>query len=143
MPDTDFDAFAQASDTLFATVRSTRGRIAAAEGLSSSQARLMEPLADHAPVPVGRLATLAGVAVPTATRMLQDLERRGMVARRRAAHSERVVEVDLTDTGRAALDHEQRRLRERQRRTYDSLTRRERALAYSLMAKLTELAGDL
>ena len=138
-----FTAFAEGSDTLFAALRSIRGRIAAGEGLSLSQARLMEPLEEHTPVTVSALARAAGVAVPTATRMLQGLEQRGMVTRRRAAHSDRVVEVLLTAQGAHALHNQQNVLRDRQRETFESLDDNEKAVALSLLTKLTALVKDL
>lgn len=139
----EFQAFARGSDTLFAALRSVRGRIAATEGLSLSAARLVEPLEGRPTVTVSELARHAGVAVPTATRMLQGLEQRGMVTRQRMAGNERVVEVALTPEGADALDGQRQRLRAAQRRTFTSLTADERKVCLTLLDKLTELVDEL
>lgn len=139
----EFQAFARGSDTLFAALRSVRGRIAATEGLSLSAARLVEPLEGRPTVTVSELARHAGVAVPTATRMLQGLEQKGMVTRQRMAGNERVVEVALTPDGADALDNQRQRLRAAQRRTFGSMTPEERKVCLTLLDKLTELVAEL
>ncbi|HEY0248812.1 MAG TPA: MarR family winged helix-turn-helix transcriptional regulator [Gryllotalpicola sp.] len=50
---------------------------------------------------VGGLGELLGLDSGTLSPLLKRLEARGLIARRRAAADERVVEVSLTDAGRA------------------------------------------
>ena len=97
-----FRGFSRALDRFSQAVRSARGRISSQEGLelTLSQYHLLEALEGTAALPVGRVAEAAGVAPPTATRMLDSLERAGTVRRAHSSDDRRVVMVALTDEGR-------------------------------------------
>jgi DNA-binding MarR family transcriptional regulator len=135
MPDTGVEKLAQAADALFYAMRRARTATAgqAAPGLSLAQLALLDPLAEGAELPVGRLAGAADVSVPTATRMLQQLDAKGVVTRRRPPADERQVLVRLTEEGAAQLATVRQRLRERQARSLTRFTPDER----------TELARQL
>jgi MarR family transcriptional regulator, organic hydroperoxide resistance regulator len=137
------EAFAAACDGLFAAMRSARGRVVADDEMSLAHARMLEPLVDGAEMTVSALAAHAGVAVPTATRMLRGLEQRGMVVRERPAHNERVVMIVLTQAGRDAIALQRQRLREIQRGTFRSLSPDEQAVAADLITKITALVNRL
>ncbi|WP_245567260.1 MarR family winged helix-turn-helix transcriptional regulator [Nocardia vinacea] len=137
------EEIAQAADALFVAMR--RARSAGAEqigGLSLAQVVLLEPLAGEADIPVGRLASNADVSVPTATRMLQQLEAKGVVVRRRSPEDERRVLVSLTDDGAERLALLRTRLRERQLRAYTAFTPTERVQLVTLLRRLAELVSD-
>ncbi|MEV6118296.1 MarR family transcriptional regulator [Streptomyces sp. NPDC052109] len=137
------EEIAQAADALFVAMR--RARSAGAEhfgGLSMAQVSLLEPLAAEPDIPVGRLASSAGVSVPTATRMLQQLEARGVVVRRRSPEDERRVLVSLTDDGAGRLALLRSLLRERQTRAYEAFTPTERVQLVTLLHRLTELVSE-
>ena len=68
------------------------------------QFHLVTPLADG-PQPVGRLAEAAGVAKPTATRMVEALARDGLVERHACADDRRKVLVELTPEGPRGAGH--------------------------------------
>jgi DNA-binding MarR family transcriptional regulator len=115
--DAGVEELARAADALFYAMR--RGRAATAQsasGLSPAQLALIEPLDRDTDLPVSRLASGAAISVPTATRMLQQLEAKGLVSRRRSPADERQVLVSLTDEGVAELRLLRARLRERQAR---------------------------
>lgn len=133
-----FDAFAQA-------VRRARGARAADpdRGLTLSQYGLLEPLADRADARVSELAEQAGIAPSTASRILDALERRGIVARKREARDRRGVAVALTRAGAEVLSREHEWLRARQRDFYKSLPTDERALAPDLLLRLAALIDEL
>jgi DNA-binding MarR family transcriptional regulator len=133
-----FDAFAQA-------VRRARGARAADPdgGLTLSQYGLLEPLADRADARVSELAERAGIAPSTASRMLDALERRGLVARKREAEDRRGVAVALTRSGAELLSREHEWLRARQRDFYKRLPADERALAPDLLRRLAALIDEL
>ena len=133
-----FDAFAQA-------VRRARGARAANpdRGLSLSQYGLLEPLADRADARVSELAERAGIAPSTASRMLDALERRGIVARKREAQDRRGVAVALTRDGAEVLSREHEWLRAHQRDFYKSLPADERALAPDLLVRLAALIDEI
>src|SRR5256885_10897369 len=95
-----FEDFVTATHDLFSVMRRNRGRLARTEaGLSLSQLGMLDPIAAHGPLLVGQIATYAGVSGPSATRMLKQLERDGVVTRSRSADDERKVEVALTEHG--------------------------------------------
>src|SRR5450759_7605 len=113
---TAFEAFAQA-------VRRARGAPAQASdsALTLSQYALLQGLADRDVARVSDLAAGAGVTPSTATRILDALEPRGIVSRRRPPEDRRAVAITLTDTGRDVLAFHHRWVRERQRGFYSSL----------------------
>lgn len=133
-----FDAFAQA-------VRRARGARAADpdRGLTLSQYGLLEPLADRADARVSELAERAGIAPSTASRMLDALERRGIVARKREAQDRRSVAVELTRAGAEVLSREHDWLRAQQRDFFSHLPADERALAPDLLLRLAALIDEL
>jgi MarR family transcriptional regulator, organic hydroperoxide resistance regulator len=128
------EELAQAADALFYAMR--RGRAAGGQSgsaVSPAQLALIEPLCADPELPVGRLAAGAGVSVPTATRMLQQLEARGLVSRRRSPADERQVLVSLTGDGRRELTAVRAEFRERQAQVLTQFTPAERAqLAWQL-----------
>ncbi|MFI7665375.1 MarR family winged helix-turn-helix transcriptional regulator [Nocardia sp. NPDC049526] len=137
------EEIAQAADALFVAMR--RARSAGAEqigGLSLAQVALLEPLAGEMDIPVGRLASNADVSVPTATRMLQQLEAKGVVVRRRSPEDERRVLVSLTDDGAERLALLRTRLRERQLRSYEAFMPSERVQLVTLLRRLAELVSE-
>ena len=81
---TQVDRFDAAWEAFFRAARRARTRWPAdrAGGLTLPQYFLLQPLLDGSPHGVGELAEAAGVAGPTATKMLDGLERGGMVERR-------------------------------------------------------------
>lgn len=133
-----FDGFAQA-------VRRARGARAGDPngGLTLSQYGLLEPLADRPDARVSELAEQAGIAPSTASRILDALERRGIVARKREAHDRRGVAVALTRAGAELLSREHEWLRARERDFYMSLPPEERALAPDLLLRLAALIDEL
>ena len=88
---TAFDAFAQA-------VRRARGTTGQAPeaALTLSQYALLQSLADRPAARVRELADDAGIAASTATRILDALERRGIVRRTRTREDRRGVTITLT-----------------------------------------------
>jgi DNA-binding MarR family transcriptional regulator len=60
---------------------------------------------------ITELAELEGLAQPTITILIKQLEEKGLVTRTRQPGDGRVVLVDLTDSGNVALEHYRGRLR--------------------------------
>jgi DNA-binding MarR family transcriptional regulator len=133
-----FDAFAQA-------VRRARGGPAQAgeEALTLSQYALLQGLSDRGRARVVELANAAGVAAPTATRILDALVRRGIVERRRAAEDRRGVTITLTPSGRDLLATQHAWLRARQEAFYAALPAGERTVASDLLLRLAGLIDEL
>lgn len=143
-PDVGIAELAEAADALFYAMRRSRAAIAAQSsgGLSIAQSTMLDPLSSEAELPVGRLAASADVSVPAATRMLQQLENRGVVTRRRSPTDERVVLVRLTAAGAAQLEKVRGELRERQRKTLSELSVGERRDLARQLRRLAQLIAD-
>jgi DNA-binding MarR family transcriptional regulator len=133
---TAFDAFAQA-------VRRARGAPAADGGLTLSQYGLLEGLISRPDSRVQELADEAGITPSTATRILDALERRGVVRRARSLEDRRAVTVSLTDLGHHLLHGQQDWLRGRQRAFFESLPPAEQELAPDLLLRLAALIDEL
>jgi DNA-binding MarR family transcriptional regulator len=133
-----FDALAQA-------VRRARGANGRAPNgaLTLSQYGLLELLADQYSARVQELAAHAGITPSTATRILDALERRGVVQRTRSDEDRRAVAVSLTDLGRQLVHAEQEWLRGRQRTFYTALPGAEQELAPDLLFRLAALIDEL
>jgi DNA-binding MarR family transcriptional regulator len=133
-----FDAFAQA-------VRRARGAsVQNGDGdLTLSQYALLAPLINRSGARVRELATDAGITAPTATRILDALERRGIVRRTRSAEDRRGVTVTLTDDGQQVLASQADWLRSRQAAFFASLPPGERESAPDLLMRLAALIDEL
>jgi MarR family transcriptional regulator, organic hydroperoxide resistance regulator len=139
------DAFLTAFEGLAQAVRRARGVPAqtAQEALTLSQYGLLQGLAEGGQARVVELANTAGVTPPTATRILDALERRGIVRRRRAPEDRRGVTITLTPNGRELLDTQHEWLRSRQEAFYAGLPAGERAVVADLLLRLAELIAEL
>jgi DNA-binding MarR family transcriptional regulator len=137
--------FLSAFDTFVQAVRRARGAPAhdGERGLTLSQYGLLQPLANCEVARVRELADQAGIAAPTATRILDALERRGIVQRRRSVGDRRGVSVTLTPHGREILCDEDEWMRERQREFFATLPSIERELIPDLLNRLAGLIDEL
>jgi DNA-binding MarR family transcriptional regulator len=141
----DVDDFLISFDALAQAVRRARGTQAQNrdESLTLSQYALLQALACRETARVQELASEAGIAPSTATRILDALERRSIVSRARATDDRRGVTVALTELGREALSGQDAWLRGRQRAFYDGLPASERELAPDLLVGLAALIDEL
>jgi MarR family transcriptional regulator, organic hydroperoxide resistance regulator len=137
--------FGVALEELFRAVlrASGRGVPGGATELTMSQYWVMDALAG-APLTVTEVARSARVAVPSATRALRALERRGFVERRVGAHDDgRLVTVALTTDGLAVLDEKRSWVRTAQRELFDALSPAERRTAVSTLNAIARGIGEL
>src|SRR4029078_6231583 len=77
--------------------------------LSGTEIGLLKTLGGRARTDT-ELADLEGLAQPTITILIKQLEGKGLVTRTRQSGDGRVVLVDLTDSGHVALEHYRGRL---------------------------------
>lgn len=137
-------AFAEAWESFFVAVRRARGRASRGQsGLTLSQLNLLRALEEHGERPVGLMAEAAEVAGATATRMLDGLEREGLVTRRSSAEDRRVVMVALTDRGQVAVEQKRARVDAKLRLVFERLTRDEQRRAEPLLRRLAEVVDEL
>jgi len=137
--------FSTAWESFFRATRRARGRaIGPLEGssLTLAQYQLLEALQTAERLPVSELAATAGVAPPTATRMLDALVREGVVARTPCEDDRRVVRVALTEGGRDAVATAGRQVAERRARVRDQLSPEEQAQAAALLRRLAAVLED-
>jgi DNA-binding MarR family transcriptional regulator len=80
------------------------------EELSRTEVGLLKTLSDGSRR-ITELAELEGLAQPTITILIKQLEEQGLVTRTRQSGDGRVVLVDLTESGRVALEEYRARLR--------------------------------
>jgi MarR family transcriptional regulator, organic hydroperoxide resistance regulator len=141
-PETTTDV-AAAFDALLQAARRARARVGQLPGeLTLQQSHLLEPLLAGEERGVGELALAAGVTAPTATRMLDALERDGVVVRRRTAEDRRCVRVSLTEAGaeRAAAAAAARA--EWRAAVFAGLSERERRDAARVLSRLSTLIEE-
>jgi DNA-binding MarR family transcriptional regulator len=139
------EAFDAAWDDFFAAIRRARARAARESGgeLTIPQYLLLAALLERADQPVGELAAAAEVSHPTATRMLDSLERAGVVERRHSNDDRRVVSVRLTRKGRRVLERKRASISSKRRALYESLDEAEREHAEHLLRRLAEAIEEL
>jgi DNA-binding MarR family transcriptional regulator len=139
------ERFLDAFDDFVQAVRRARGASSHERGhsLTLSQYGLLQPLADFDGARVRELAEQAGIAPSTATRILDALERRGIVERRPSSGDRRGVRITLTSAGRRMFEGEDEWMRAREREFYEHLPADERALAPDLLERLATLIDEL
>ena len=141
----DFDA---AWAEFFGAIRRARGRSAIEadrEGLSVAQFGLLFSFVELGRgdvLPVGALAEAAGIAQPTATRMLDGLERQGVIERRPSTEDRRSVSVALTARGRRLLNRKRKLVEEKRRAVFESLDAADRENAARLLRTLAATIED-
>ncbi|RKS07306.1 DNA-binding MarR family transcriptional regulator [Nocardiopsis sp. Huas11] len=101
--------------------RTRSGQCRAADELTLTQTLLMEAVRGLPDPTVGSVAKVVGVSSPSATRMIQQLERKGMMARRRAEHDERRTVVAITEEGERVLAERRLEMECKQRRIFDAI----------------------
>src|SRR5438067_5987254 len=88
------EGFADAWDAFVVAVRRSQARgQKPSEGLTLPQYYLLEPLGKVPALPLCELAERAGIAAPTATRIIDGLERDGTLRRERSPQDRRTVLV--------------------------------------------------
>ena len=132
------EEFTAAWEAFFRTTRRLRARAGRVrdDRLSLPQYHLLEPLRGGGELTVGELAEAAGVAAPTATRMLDCLARLGYVLRRHSESDRRAVVVARTPAGAAALAVAHADATAFRRKLFESLPPEDREHAARLLRRL-------
>jgi DNA-binding MarR family transcriptional regulator len=139
------DEFSTAWEAFFRATRRARGRSTGTlEGtrLSLAQYQLLEALRATPRLPMAELAASAGVAPPTATRMLDALVRDGLAERLPCERDRRVVHVALTPQGREAVHAAAERVSAGRARVRDQLSAAEQEQAAALLRRLTAVVEE-
>ncbi|GAA0989351.1 MULTISPECIES: MarR family winged helix-turn-helix transcriptional regulator [Nocardiopsidaceae] len=113
-----------------------------AEELTLTQALLMEAVRGMDNPSVGAVAQIVGVSSPSATRMIQQLERKGMMARRRSERDERSTVVALTEEGERVLAIRRKEMERKQRQVFDAIRPSLRPVVLTLLRDLRAAVDD-
>jgi DNA-binding MarR family transcriptional regulator len=143
--DQALEQFAGAWERFVRAARRAQGRAnqATSSALSHAQYLLVEVLLDEPSMTVSRLAAAAGVAQPTATRMLAGLQRAGVLRRLEGQVDRRVVALELTPAGRELVAAKRGEVMANRRRIFASIPPAQRAEAAELLDLLTDAMEQL
>jgi MarR family transcriptional regulator, organic hydroperoxide resistance regulator len=141
---TDLDRFTAAWDEFSKALLRARSRAwQQPTPLTPAQYHLLLALSHEPGLGVGEMAAAAGCASPTATRMLDGLERDGVVVREPSSVDRRRTIVSLTAKGKRLLARQRRENQEKKQRLYDQLSPAERRQTEVLLHRLARVIDDL
>ena len=114
-------------------------------GLTAPQLLVMQAIRNLGAVAISRLSTEVSLSQATVTTIIDRLERRGYVARRRSEQDKRVVHALLTDAGREALDSAPTPLQEAFSVRFEQLKDWEQSQILSALQRVAAMmdAGDI
>jgi MarR family transcriptional regulator, organic hydroperoxide resistance regulator len=141
---TDLERFTEAWEEFTGALLRARSR-ASQQGapLSHAQYHLLLALSHEPGMGVGEMAAAAGCASPTATRILDGLERDGVVVRESSTEDRRRTIVSLTAKGKRLLGQQARKHQLKKQRLYEQLSASERRQTEVLLRRLAEVISDL
>ncbi|MDO8188892.1 MarR family transcriptional regulator [Conexibacter sp. JD483] len=113
------------------------------DGLSYAQVRALLMLDEQQEATAGQLAKAADLTPASVTAMLDALEQREMIERRRSEEDRRVVVVSLTPAGRELLEVKRTRWRACWRATLADLDARDLAAAADVMRRMARMFDGL
>lgn len=142
---TELAGLQSAWDEFFSAIRRAKGRAARQHGteLTLPQLHLLEALDALPGARCGELAEAAGIAAPTASRMIDSLERAGIVTRRHSTQDRRAVTVSLTAEGRRQYEYKRALHEAKRAELFSSLSDTERANAEHLLRRLGGLIEEM
>lgn len=137
-------SFAEAWEEFVLALRRSQARNRDTAGrLSLSQWDLLRALDGERGLAVGKLAEAAGITPATTTRVLDGLERTGVVERFRPDGDRRTVMVKLTPEGLRRVKATRRWMARRRQRLFQGLEPVERMPAERMLRSLAEVIDGL
>ena len=141
---TDLERFTAAWDDFSSALRRARSRAWQQPApLTPAQYHLLLALSHEPGLGVGEMAAAAGCTSPTATRILDGLERDGVVARQPSTEDRRRTIVSLTAKGKRLLGQQRRKHDLKKQRLYAQLSPDERRRTEDLLHRLAKVISDL
>jgi MarR family transcriptional regulator, organic hydroperoxide resistance regulator len=141
---TDLERFTAAWDEFSDSLLRARSRAWQQQTpLTPAQYYMLRALSSEPGLGVGEMAAAAGCSSPTATRMLDGLERDGVVVREPSSKDRRRIIVSLTPKGKRLLAQQRHRHDEKKQRLYEQLSPAERRRTEDLLHRLAEVIAEL
>lgn len=114
-------------------------------GLTTSQLLVLDMLASSGELTIGSIALRVGLAQGTVTTMIDKLEARGLIVRRRGDADRRQVQVRLTEAGEQLLAEAPTLLQTRFLENFSELREWEKSAILAALQRLADLmeADDL
>ncbi len=141
---TDLERFTAAWDDFSGALLRARSRAWQQQRpLTPAQYFLLLALSEEPGLGVGEMAAAAGCSSPTATRMLDGLERDGVVEREPSTDDRRRTIVSLTVKGKRLLAQQRRKNQEKKQRLYEQLSPTERRQTEVMLHRLADLIAEL
>ena len=141
---TDLERFTAAWDDFSGALRRARSRAWQQPApLTPAQYHLLLALSHEPGLGVGEMAAAAGCTSPTATRILDGLERDGVVAREPSTEDRRRTIVSLTAKGKRLLGQQRRKYDLKKQRLYAQLSPDERRQTEDLLHRLAKVISEL
>ena len=135
----EFEDFIRVCHNLFKAMTRDRGYYAQMRSqLSLSQLNLLDALADEGTLSVSQIAHRAGVAIPTATRMLKILENKNIVIRKKNEADARSWLMELTEYGLHLVKEQRNGLREIQFKHFSTLTPEQRTNFVTVLQQMSD-----
>lgn len=139
MNEQDFEKFIFITHKLFKAMMRDRGYYAQMRSkLSLSQLNLLDALADEGVLTISQIASYAGIAVPTATKMLKILESKDIVIRKKNINDARSWLIELTDYGLHLVKEQRNGLREIQYKHFSNLTPEQRVNFLNVLQQMSD-----
>jgi DNA-binding MarR family transcriptional regulator len=122
--------------------RRGRGRVTQSQALSHTHLRAMFLLLRQGEATAGALARAADLNPASVTAMVDQLQHRGLVERRRHAEDRRICLVALTQTGQAIVSAQEQRTAARLHGLLEGISDEELRAATRVLDRLTALMDD-
>jgi DNA-binding MarR family transcriptional regulator len=117
-------------------------RLAKATGLSVAQFVVLQTVRDGGLLTAGQIARAVSLSQGTITLILDRLEERGLVARQRSTRDRRVIHLQLTEAGAAALRQTPPLLRERFIARFRALPAAEQQRLVAALDQVAAMMGE-
>lgn len=141
----DYDRLLTALRRIIRATDLNAKRLAKETGLTPSQLILLQTVEELAEPSIGRIAKSVNLTQATVTSLVERLEKRDLVARRRGHKDRRIVYVDLTDGGADLLEQAPKILQDRLQDRFHNLKDWEKSFLIAALDRTSELldAEDL
>ncbi|WP_029041183.1 MarR family winged helix-turn-helix transcriptional regulator [Cucumibacter marinus] len=110
-------------------------------GLSASQLVLLQILDDGGELTAGELATRMGITQATTTALIQKLENRGLITRRKGETDRRQVWLSLSDAGQQILARAPDAVHDKFQQRFAELEDWEQAMLIASLERISDMLG--